>query len=59
MAIMATEEPQTLPVDQKAKSHEDVKDMAVDEPSVPAINGYALLPPLTMDQLKHLTMIFP
>lgn len=56
---MATEEPQTLPVDQKAKSPEDVKDMAVDEPSVPAINGYALLPPLTMDQLKHLTMIFP
>ena len=59
MAIMATEEPQTLPIEQKAKAPEDVKDMAVDEPSVPAVNGYAPLPPFVCDELKHLMILFP
>ena len=41
---MATEEPKTLPVDQKTKDSEEAKDnMAIDKPAAPAVNGYACM----------------
>lgn len=36
---MATEQPQTLPVDQKTKNLAEVQDMAADESTTPAVNG--------------------
>jgi bromodomain-containing factor 1 len=41
MAIMATEEPQIVPLDQKAASTKSVDEMALDEPVAPALNGHA------------------
>ncbi|RYP51007.1 hypothetical protein DL768_003591 [Monosporascus sp. mg162] len=38
---MATEQPQTLPTDQKTKTSTELGDMAVDEAAAPAVNGHA------------------
>ncbi|RYP42096.1 hypothetical protein DL767_000461 [Monosporascus sp. MG133] len=37
---MATEQPQTLPIDQKTKTSTELGDMAVDEAAAPTVNGH-------------------
>lgn len=56
---MATEEPQTLPVDQKTKGSEEVKDVAVDDPTAPVVNGYAHTPPPLLPKKESLFLTCP
>jgi hypothetical protein len=55
---MATEDPQTLPLDQKAPSTAVVDQMAVDEADVPAtVNGCVHLYPVITSLEKHLAHV--